>query len=290
MEKILVSIIIVNYNTKELTKNCISSVLRHLSSISIEIIVVDNGSNDSSVEFLKNLFPNIVIISNRNNLGFGHANNIGIENSSGKYILLLNPDTLLIKDIITPFIKFYNTHKHLKIGVLGSLLISKDSDILHSFGNFPFNLKLYFKNYISKREDFILNKIEKNYYSEVDIVVGANMFMERTVFNKFQGFDTNIFLYEEELELQYRMKKSSFISIVLNEKSIIHIEGQSSSSYFKRKCMFLSLCYINKKHLPYFLYLFFRIKCFFYAIIFFKNPKITLKEKVNYLKLTIYKQ
>jgi GT2 family glycosyltransferase len=290
MNDISVSIIIVNFNTKEFTRNCINSIFKHLSNISFEIIVVDNGSSDGSVEYLQTLFTDIIIISTGENLGFGYGNNIGFCRSNGEYLLLLNSDTILIKDIITPLLNFYSVNKNLNIGVLGSLLISEDIEVLHSFGEFPYILRLRLDHYVHRNQSFVLEEIKNKYYSEVDIVSGALMFMERTVFERFNGFDTNIFLYEEEMELQFRMKKNNYISIIINEKGVVHFEGKSSSSYFKRKCSFLSLCYIMRKHLPYFLYCLFRIKWIIYSIIFFKNPKISLNEKINYLKLTILKK
>jgi GT2 family glycosyltransferase len=287
MDNPLVSVIIINYNTKTLTSACINSVLKYHRFLSFEIIVVDNGSTDGSVEYLYTSFPNIIIISTGKNLGFGSGNNIGVNRSKAKYILLLNSDTIVIKNIITPFIEFYSTHKNLNIGVLGYLLISENSDVLHSFGKFPYLLRSHLKSCVNMKLSYIISNIEKNYFSEVDIISGALMFMERSVFNSFQGFDPNIFLYEEELELQYRMKKDGFVSIIINEKGVIHLEGKSSSGYFKRKCSFLSLCYIMKKHLPYSLYVLFRMKWIIYALIFFKNPRISIKEKLAYLELVL---
>lgn len=288
MTKDLTSIIIVNYNTKELTRDCIHSVMHHFTPQAYEIIVVDNQSADGSVDFLRQLFPNIRIIANEKNLGFGTANNIGVSKAVGEFIFLLNSDTIVTYNILEKFIAFYRQNQQLKPGVLGSLLLSPDKAVVHSFGNFPAPLGSTIKG--NKTEAFVFGKIESNYYAAVDIVVGANMFMETAVFNSFAGFDNNIFLYEEELELQYRMQKSGYMAMVLNEKGIIHLEGKSSASYFKRKCSFISLCYIYKKHLPYWLYVFCRIKMMVYALLFFKNPKTTWQEKLNYLKLSILKR
>jgi GT2 family glycosyltransferase len=289
MNNIDISIIIVNFKTKELTKNCISSLLKFHPSISLEVIVVDNNSGDGSVEYLQTAFPNIITISLHKNFGFGYGNNIGVQNANGKYILLLNSDTIVIKNIITPFIEFYNAYRNVNIGVLGSLMTSEDFNAVHSFGNFPSLLRSHIGKNINRNELIIINKIETNYYAEVNIVSGANMFMEKDVFDRFNGFDTNIFLYEEEMELQYRMNKMNLKSIVINEKGIVHLEGKSSSNYYKRKQSFLSLCYVMKKHLPYYTYCYYRVIRTIYAIIFFKNPRITLKEKIDYLKLTLKK-
>jgi len=285
------SIIIVNYKTRELTVECVRSLEKYIPQNSYEVIIVDNASNDGSLEHLIHQLPAIQIIESKVNVGFGAANNIGVNTSRGKYIFLLNPDTILMGNVLSLFIRFYKKNDHLKIGALGSLLVSPDFEILHSFGsNFPFGMKRFLKNYLPKNEHRTLAKIEKDYSAEVDIVVGANMFIEKKLFDEFNGFDTNIFLYEEELELQYRMRKNGYVSIVLNEKMIIHLEGKSSANYFKRKCSFLSLCYVSKKHLPYYFYLMYRFTLVFYAVAFFKNPRTTWHEKLAYLKLTIFKK
>jgi GT2 family glycosyltransferase len=157
--------------------------------------------------------------------------------------------------------------------------------VIHSFGNFPFPLRLLTGKCKSKADT--LKDVEKNYFAPTKIVVGADMFIKRTVFEEAGGFDENIFLYEEELELQYRLQQKGYTQFVINEKSIIHLEGQSSDSWFKRRNSFISLCYVNKKHLPYGLYLLSRLRMILFAFIFFKNPRTSWKEKTDYLKLSI---
>lgn len=284
MKKDFTSVIIVNYKTKEFTRDCVNSVLTHFTPLLYEIIIVDNNSEDGSVAYLQQLFPAIELIANKNNGGFGYANNIGASRASGQYVFLLNSDTIIRKNILPSFIEFYNGKTNLKPGSIGSLLVAEDGSIIHSFGNFPSVLKLPEG---SKKNKPSLKAIEENYYAPVDIVVGADMFIEKKVFDEVGGFDENIFLYEEELELQYRLKMAGYSSFVINEKCIIHLEGKSSESWFKRKCSFISLCYLLKKHLPYYVYLGWRLKRIAYALVFFKNPKTSLAEKLNYLKLSI---
>lgn len=290
MDEILVSVIIVNYNTKFLTRDCIISLYKHLTNHTFEIIVVDNNSSDGSVELFNSEIPEVRVIKSDMNYGFGIANNIGVSYSKGRYILLLNSDTIINKDIIDIYLKFLRRYKIQSFGVLGSLLISYDNKIVHSFGTFPFFLRNKIRNYRFLSDDKIFQQLEKSFYAQVDVVVGASMFIERSVYEQFGGFDANIFLYEEELELQFRMRLNGFKSFIINEKAVVHLEGQSSNNYFKRKQSFLSLCYIMKKHLNGYLYLVFRVKWIIFAIIFFKNPRISLHEKFQYLKLTIIKK
>lgn len=280
MKKGFTSIIIVNYNTRELTRDCINAVKVHFTPLLYEIIVVDNNSADGSVEYLQHLFPFITVIANDKNHGFGTANNMGVARAIGEYILLLNSDTIVINNVLLKFVNFYTKNGHLNPGVLGSLLLSQDMEVVHSFGDFPYPLKRFTKG------TQVQHELVVNHYTAVDIIVGADMFMKKAVFDLFGGFDANIFLYEEELELQYRMQKSGYPSLLLNEKGIIHLEGKSSGSFFKRKCSFISLCYIYKKHLPWYGYLFCRIRMTVYALLFFKNPRTGWQEKVAYLKLS----
>jgi GT2 family glycosyltransferase len=290
MNKDFTSVIIVNYNTKELTADCIRSVQKYFTPFAYEIIVVDNASSDGSVPYLEKLFPGVGIIANERNIGFGSANNEGAKKATGEFIFLLNSDTIITENILTAFVDFYNKQRHLKIGVLGSLMISEEHKVIHSLGPLPKILGRFIQNGQRKKNSLLIKEIEENYFAQTDTVVGANMFMEKKVFDLFDGFDENIFLYEEEMELQYRMKKAGYASVVINEKSIIHLEGKSSESYFRRKCSFLSLCYIYGRHLPCHLYLYSRVRMTVYALFFFKNSKTTWKEKINYLSLTIFKK
>lgn len=287
MIKGFTSIIIVNYNTKELTASCTRSIQQYFTEGLYEIIVVDNASSDGSVQELQAQFPLINIIANKENIGFGRANNLGAKNAKGEFIFLLNSDTIITQNTLSAFVDFYNKNRHLKIGVLGSLMISAEHKVIHSLGPYPKFLKHYVKNGQQKKNAELIAEISENYFGKTDIVVGANMFMEKKVFDFFGGFDENIFLYEEEMELQYRMQQAGYSSFVINERSIIHLEGQSSESYFRRRCSFISLCYIYKKHLPYPVYLYTRLRMTTFAIFFFKNPKTSLKEKLKYLFLTI---
>lgn len=279
------SVIIVNYNTKELTLNCVKSIQQHFNPSMYEVIIVDNDSSDGSAVYLRNELPQGIVIENKRNAGFGTANNIAAAKASGEYLLLLNSDTLVKDNVLDKLIGFYNKYAALKPGVVGTPLIDEAGKVIHSFGNFPFPLKLFTGPCKSKADT--LKDAEQNYFTPTKIVVGADMFLKKSVFDEVGGFDENIFLYEEELELQYRLQQKGYTQFVINEKSIIHLEGQSSESWFKRKNSFVSLCYVNKKHLPYWVYILSRIRMVLYALIFFKNPKTTWKEKLDYLKLSI---
>ena len=128
-----VSIIIVNYNTKDLIKTCIDSIYGQTDQIKFEIIVVDNASKDGSQQMIKNEFPNVILIESPENMGFGKANNFGAKHASGKYLLFLNSDTILLNNAVRYFFDFSEQNNANKIGALGSILLDIDNNPTHSF-------------------------------------------------------------------------------------------------------------------------------------------------------------
>ena len=131
-----VSIVIVNYNTKELTMQCINSIFNKTEGVSFEVIVIDNSSKDGSVELLS-ADSRIKFIESGGNIGFGRANNIGIKYSEGKYILFLNSDTILLNNAIKMMFDFMEQHVELKIGALGTILLNEEHNRTHSYGKLP---------------------------------------------------------------------------------------------------------------------------------------------------------
>lgn len=231
-----VSIIIVNYNTLELTKNTIESVFEKTEGITYEIILVDNASNDGSAEFFKNNYKDkIIFIKNDKNLGFGKANNKGIQISKGKYIFLLNSDTLLINNAVK--ILCDNLKKEESYGVVGGALYTQDLQPTNSFmRETPYvtikteiNLCL---NYLKKIILKFQKKKEQFNYTNKNLVVGAisgaDMMIKKEVLDKVGGFDEDFFMYCEEVELSYRISKAGYKSISVPEAKIIHLEGKST--------------------------------------------------------------
>ena len=129
-----VSIIIVNYNTCELTKQCIDSVFKKTSGISFEVIVVDNDSKDDSIKVLSQ-DSRVNFIESGANLGFGRANNLGIKHSRGKYVFFLNSDTILLNNAVKMLFDFMDAHKELNVGALGTILLDGNHNRTHSYGN-----------------------------------------------------------------------------------------------------------------------------------------------------------
>lgn len=254
-----VSIIIVNYNTKELIKNCINSIYKYTQDIQYEIIVSDNGSTDGSIEMLKSEFPNVILIENNANLGFGTANNRGLKIAKGKYIFYLNSDTVLLNNAVKIFYDYWeNASDKESIGALGCNLLKDNYDYNFSYGKFGsfygflkelIKLKLHITNESIKKcllkkdfKDLQISKKEK-YIGNVDYISGAALFVKN---NEIARFDEKIFLYFEEVDLQYSMYKQNLSRILIDGPEIIHYSRGSSQKILKDVLYLKSFSQINQ--------------------------------------------
>lgn len=250
-----VSIIIINYKTYALTKQCIESVLLHTQSIDYEIILVDNCSGDESSKKLRSDFPKITIIENSENIGFGRANNVGISQAKGKYILMLNSDTILTQNAIYEMFSFMEGN--LEYSACGCNLVDGNGNNSYSFGNLPtltmefFKIKfrryfpVYYKNRLSEGQT-----IKDGTPNNVGYISGADIFIKKDVFDNLGGFDKKIFMYFEETDLFARMHKIGLKSCVLPHTQIIHLEGGSvkNANVNKFKIFETSRMYYYHKH------------------------------------------
>lgn len=242
-----VSIIIVNFNTKDLTAACIQSILQFTSDITYEIILVDNGSSDGSVDFIKSNFDDVLLIDLTTNLGFGKANNIGVEKASGEYVFFLNSDTLLLENSIKKMVDFFRQMpSSYKIGALGCTLIGEDRIPNGSGSHFPNCKSTILENLyqIPPLRLWVSKPQEKNYpteqvFYEIDYVIGADLMMKKSVFEALGGFYREYFMYFEESDLQYQMqKKLGLKSYIFTGTKIIHLAERSGAvikNYNNRK-------------------------------------------------------
>jgi len=284
-----VSIILVNYNTKELTKNCIDSIIKQTYGVSFEIIVVDNASTDGSKEILEKN-PNIIYIYNNKNLGFGNANNIGFTKATGKYIFLLNSDTYLLNNAIYEFWKFAESSAK-EIACIGSILYDSQLNINTSEVEFPTFKKILSAslnkfNIFSKKKEPIKKYKENNFPQEVEAIIGADIFIKRSVIEELGLFDPNIFMYCEEIDLQKRYVNHGYRSVLINNPRIVHLEGQSSKKFTAQRNIMLTngIFYYLHKHNNKLNYLLFRI-CFLILklpILFNYHYKLTDRFKIIY--------
>ncbi len=268
-----VSIIIVNYNTRELLRNCLESIYRHTTGVDFEVIVSDNGSADGSVEMLKKDFPQVVLIENNANLGFGAANNRGLAVARGKYIFYLNSDTVLLNNAVKMFYDYWeNSPEKENIGALGCNLVDENLSVSDSYGVFPnvdetiieliranYGMFKYFVKKVILKKKLGITRIPKKIVFKigaVDIIIGADLFIKN---DEFAKFDEEIFLYHEEMDLQYQLKKEGKKRLLIEGPKIIHFGGQSSPdskeipfeeiTRFSSRCKNISRVYYFKKNI-----------------------------------------
>ena len=291
----MVSIIIINYNTKLLTLDCLKSIYQHTKDIDFEVIVVDNASSDGSAEAIRESFPIVKVIEPNENLGFGRANNLGAKYAKGEYLFLLNSDTLLIENSIKKLYDFYiENEEKLHIGVLGCTLVDKDLDLIHSGGDFPTIWRYIFDNPLR-----VLNKIFKTNKStfkkfsyndtltKVDMVTGADMFLSKKKFDKVGGFDERFFLYYEETDMEYKLMKLGYSHYITNITKIIHLEeGSMSYSNWKRKIVQNSqTLYFKLNHSKFFLL--YALYEFLITPIRFLQLKYSFKDNLDFVRSNI---
>ena len=237
-----VSIIIVNYNTYNLTSACVQSIIDYTNGLSYEIIVVDNASTDGSKEKFEN-DTRIRYIYSKENGGFGYGNNLGIAVAKADYFFLLNSDTLLLNNAIEEFFKYAKSHNPKTI--YGCYLQGLDGSYRDSFFYFPaFTIKAFLTRMIKP------HNYQPDYTNrEVECICGADMFIPRQAIEEAGVFDDNIFLYGEEGELQYRMMKKGYKRMLINSPQIVHLEGESSGNTARYKYGMKSHLYILKKYM-----------------------------------------
>jgi O-antigen biosynthesis protein len=231
-----ISIIIVNYNVRDILDTCIASIYQsNASRFKIEIFVVDNNSIDGSVDLIKNKYPEVNLISNDVNLGFSKANNIALKKVQGKYVLILNPDTVLEEGTFDKLISFCESNN--SIGAVTSKLLRAngklDSACKRSFPTLSVALprilglsKIFPKSKLFGK--YNLSYLDENKTYEVDAVCGAFMFIPKFVFDKVGLFDEDYFMYGEDLDLCYRIKKIGLKIFYYPDVKTIHLKGEST--------------------------------------------------------------
>jgi O-antigen biosynthesis protein len=229
------SIIIVNYNVKHFLKQCLLSVVKATKNLEVEIFVIDNNSIDSSVEMVQTEFPNVNIIANKENTGFSKANNQAMELSSGEYVLLLNPDTIVEEDTFSLCLNFMD--KHSDAGGLGVKMIDGEGRFLpESKRGLPTPSVAFYKIFgfsalFPKSKIFAkyhLGFLSKEKNHEIEILSGAFMMMRKKVLDKIGFLDENFFMYGEDIDLSYRILLAGYKNYYFSDTSIIHYKGEST--------------------------------------------------------------
>lgn len=250
------SIIVVNYQTYQLTKDTINSIIDKFHSFSYEIIVVDNASKDDSLDKLQKDFKDKVkFIASKENNGFAAGNNLAIEKAKGRYVLLLNSDTVVLDDSLDKIYKYME--ENVDVGATGCQVILESGELdkacRRSFPN-PQNAfyRLFHIPTKNKMDNYNLDELDDDGIYEIDCLTGAFMFIRKTALKDIGGgLDETFFMYGEDIDLCYRIKKAGWKIVYFGKSKIIHYKGASSKKQ-KSKLIyeFYRAMYIYyKKHL-----------------------------------------
>jgi len=228
------SIIFVNWNSVNYLRECIDSIYEHTQGIAFEIIVVDNASPEGGVDALKQQFPEIVLIKSGKNLGFAGANNLGFKQSTGKYVLFLNPDTKLLNSAIN--IVLQRLQSLPDAGIVGCKLLTGDLSVqTHSIMKFPTILNQVLESeYLQFRwPSFPLWNIGPLFSNnaepaKVEVISGACMMIRREVFEKVGMFSEEYFMYAEDVDLCWKVAHAGYRNYYTGEGTVIHYGGKSS--------------------------------------------------------------
>lgn len=230
-----VSIIIVNYNTRQLTLDCLASVYASKTSYQFELIVVDNASRDDSVQAIQTMYPGVRMIANSGNTGFAVANNQGMDVASGRYMLLLNSDTVVQPDTLQTMISFMDRHP--EMGASGCKVILPDGSLDKACKRgFPtpsasfyyaFGLSRLFPDQ-PKFNQYQLGHLSPDDEYPVDCLVGAFMLVRREAINQVGGLDETFFMYGEDIDWCYRIKEAGWGIYYYPRTYIVHYKGGSA--------------------------------------------------------------
>ena len=259
------SIIIVNYNVEHFLHQCLKSIETATKNISTEIFVVDNNSVDNSVNMLNNEFSYVNLIINHENQGFSKANNQAIKQAKGKYILLLNPDTIIQENTLYETISFFEENPN--AGGLGVKMIDGNGNFLpESKRSLPkpsiafykiFGLSRLFPK--SKRfGQYHLNYMDEDEICEIDVISGAFLMTRKVIIDKIGMLDESFFMYGEDIDLSYRIQKSGYKNFYFPKTSIIHYKGESTKKtsvnyifmFYNAMIIFVKKHYNQKKAKP----------------------------------------
>jgi len=269
-----VSIIIVAWNVQDFLHNCLKSIYKESKGIEFEVIYVDNASKDGSVEMVRKNFPKVKIIQNSRNKGFTAANNQAIEEAKGRYVLLLNSDTIVLDDAIAKTIKFADAYP--RTAVVGCKVLNPDKTLQPTCFMFPSILNMllstsYLYKLFRKSKFFGRERMtwwDRSDTREVDVVTGCYMLVRRKAIDQAGVMDERFFIYADETDWCYRFKKRGWKILFVSEPEIIHYGGQTTkqkADTFKFQLHGSKLIFMKKHGNR----LTFPLACFLMALFFF---------------------
>lgn len=227
------SVLILNYNVRYFLQQCVQSVQRALEGIAAEIIIVDNASADGSCAMVKEKFPSVTLIENKENVGFTKGNNQGAALARGEYLCILNPDTVVAEDTFSKLLAFIQPRK--QAGIIGVKLIDGSGNFLPEskrgvptpwvvFTRFSGLYKLFPKRFGT----YYALSVKENETAPVAVLPGAFLFMKRSVFQEVNGFDEACFMYADDIDLSYRITKRGYINYYYPATTVLHYKGEST--------------------------------------------------------------
>lgn len=252
------SVIIVNYNVREFLDHALTSIRKAMRGMRGEVIVVDNASDDGSIEMLRKRYPEVQRIVNSTNLGFARANNIALRRARGRYLLLINPDTIVQEDTFRVMVKFFEDHP--EVGLAGCKILNPDGSFqLACRRSFP-TPWVAFTKIVGLSALFAGSKLfgrynltylNPNESYEVDAVSGSFMMLRREVYERVGGLDEDFFMYGEDLDWCYRIQQAGWKIYYVPTTQIIHYKGESTkrSNLDEIKTFYTAMELFVKKHL-----------------------------------------
>lgn len=252
------SIVIVNYNTRDLLRNCLRAVLASRGAFSYEVYVVDNHSRDASAQMVRDEFPQVTLIANERNGGYAYANNLAMRRAQGRYVLLLNPDTVLPDSALKDALTFMDAHP--EVGVMGPKLVRQDGSLdLAARRSFPTPEVAFYR--LSGLSRLFPNNPRFSRYNlthksphelqEVDAVVGAFMLMRKAALDQAGLLDEGFFAFGEDLDLCYRLKVEHGWKVYYNPAIVVlHYKGEAmrQRSYAMTIEFYKAMWRFHRKH------------------------------------------
>jgi GT2 family glycosyltransferase len=249
------SIIIVNWNTRDLLDQCLASVDQTAGELGIELIVVDNASNDGSSQMVRDQYPKVKLVQNHENSGFARANNQGISESTGMYILLLNSDTVVKPGALQNLLEFMDVHP--EAGAASACLLNADGSLQYSCSPAPslsreVQRMLHFPG-VRPDGYYPMGGWDRSQPREVEAILGACMLLRREVLSQVGLMDEDYFMYSEEVDLCYRIRQAGWRIYWVPQSQVIHFGGQSTrqaSSEMFLRLYESKLIYFRKNYGP----------------------------------------
>ncbi|WP_396177049.1 glycosyltransferase family 2 protein [Flavobacterium sp.] len=275
------SVVILNYNVRYFLEHCLKSVLKSIQGLDAEIIVVDNNSPDDSCEMVKSLFPNVILIENKENLGFPKGNNIGVQRAKGTFVCILNPDTVVAEDSFIKILAFAENKANL--GIIGCKLIDGTGNFLPeskrgiptpwvAFSKMAGLYKIFPR--VKAFQKYYAQHLDENTSGKVDILVGAFMVLKKETYQQLGGFDEKYFMYGEDIDLSFSALKLGLQNYYFAETTVIHYKGESTvrdEKYRQRFQQGMEIFYSKHMKGSLFFSAFMKLGMLFFAIFKMKN-------------------